>query len=110
VSIAHRDDWLTIHQGDCRAVLAGLEAGSVHTVVTSPPYWGLRDYGHGDQLGLDPTPEEYVANMVAVFREVRRVLRGTTGRCGSTWGIATPRRRTRAVPTASKAARSGWGR
>ncbi len=73
--IAHQDDWLTIHQGDCRAVLAGLEAGSVHTVVTSPPYWGLRDYGHGDQLGLDPTPEEYVANMVAVFREVRRVLR-----------------------------------
>jgi DNA modification methylase len=128
MSIAHRDDWLTIHQGDCRAVLAGLEAGSVHTVVTSPPYWGLRDYGTatwegGDaacdhspdrqprterarggltgstayvaaqepayrgtcgkcgatrqdaQLGLEPTPEEYVANMVAVFREVRRVLR-----------------------------------
>lgn len=116
----YQDDWLTIHQGDCRAVLATLEAGSVHTVVTSPPYWGLRDYGTaswegGDadcdhsfradagattqragrsyqqghphrecrcgatrqdaQLGLEPTPEEYVANMVAVFREVRRVLR-----------------------------------
>jgi DNA modification methylase len=136
MSIAHRDDWLTIHQGDCRAVLAGLEAGSVHCVVTSPPYWGLRDYGtasweggdagcdhkappkggphtastlgpkrdglgpdnaawadskrehqyrdrcgkcgatrHDAQLGLEPTPDEYVANMVAVFREVRRVLR-----------------------------------
>jgi DNA modification methylase len=48
---------------------------SVHCVVTSPPYWGLRDYGIGGQLGLEPTPEQYVANMVAVFREVRRVLR-----------------------------------
>ena len=48
---------------------------SVHCVVTSPPYWGLRDYGIGDQLGLEATPEEYVANMVAVFREVKRVLR-----------------------------------
>jgi len=48
---------------------------SVHCCVTSPPYWGLRDYGHDDQLGLEPTPEEYVANLVAVFAEVRRVLR-----------------------------------
>jgi DNA modification methylase len=48
---------------------------SVQCVVTSPPYWGLRDYGIGGQLGLEPTPEEYVANMVAVFREVWRVLR-----------------------------------
>lgn len=75
MSVRHSDDWLTIHQGDCRTVLAGLDAGSVHTVVTSPPFWGLRDYGHGDQLGLEPTPDEYVANMVGVFREVRRVLR-----------------------------------
>jgi len=43
--------------------------------VTSPPYWGLRDYGVNGQLGLERTPEEYVANMVRVFREVRRVLR-----------------------------------
>jgi hypothetical protein len=42
---------------------------SVQCVVTSPPYWGLRDYGIGGQLGLEQTPEEYVANMVAVFRE-----------------------------------------
>lgn len=48
---------------------------SVHCVVTSPPYWGLRDYGIGDQLGLEPTPEQYIENMVAVFREVKRVLR-----------------------------------
>lgn len=48
---------------------------SVHMVVTSPPYWSLRDYGIPGQLGLEETPEAYVANMVAVFREVWRVLR-----------------------------------
>jgi DNA modification methylase len=52
-----------------------LRDNSVHCVVTSPPYWGLRDYGVPGQLGLEPTPEEYVADMVAVFREVKRVLR-----------------------------------
>jgi DNA modification methylase len=64
-----------ILQGDCREVLRTLPAESVQCCVTSPPYWGLRDYGHPSQLGLEPTPEEYVANMVDVFREVRRVLR-----------------------------------
>jgi DNA modification methylase len=48
---------------------------SAQCVVTSPPYWGLRDYGVPGQLGLEPTPEAYVANMVAVFRGVRRVLK-----------------------------------
>ena len=62
-------------EGDCRAVLAGLPDASVQCVVTSPPYWGLRDYGMAGQIGLERTPEEYVANMVAIFREVRRVLR-----------------------------------
>jgi DNA modification methylase len=61
--------------GDCRAVLPTLEAGSVQTCVTSPPYWGLRDYGVEGQLGLEKTPEEYVSRMVEVFREVKRVLR-----------------------------------
>lgn len=61
--------------GDCRETLKTLPAESIHCCVTSPPYWGLRDYGHGDQLGLEKTPEEYVEKMVAVFREVRRVLR-----------------------------------
>jgi DNA modification methylase len=60
--------------GDVRARLAELPDGSVQTCVTSPPYWGLRDYGQGDQIGLEPTPEEYVAQIVDVFREVRRVL------------------------------------
>ena len=48
---------------------------SVQCVVTSPPYWGLRDYGNEGQLGLEKTPEEHVENMVKVFREVKRVLR-----------------------------------
>jgi len=69
------DDHLTVHIGDCRAVMAEMPAESVHCVVTSPPYWGLRDYGEPGQLGLEATPEAYVANMVDVFREVRRVLR-----------------------------------
>lgn len=47
---------------------------SVHCCVTSPPYWGLRDYGHSGQIGLEQTPDEYVSQMVAVFREVWRVL------------------------------------
>ncbi len=52
-----------------------LPDGSIHCCVTSPPYWALRDYGVEGQLGLEKTPEEYVEKMVAVFREVRRVLR-----------------------------------
>jgi DNA modification methylase len=68
------EDW-NIVQGDVLTTLPTLEAESVHCCVTSPPYWGLRDYGVEGQLGLEPTPDEYVAKMVAVFREVRRVLR-----------------------------------
>jgi DNA modification methylase len=55
--------------------LPTLPDASAHCVVTSPPYWGLRDYGVAGQLGLEPTPEAYVEAMVGVFREVRRVLR-----------------------------------
>jgi DNA modification methylase len=134
----YTDDWLQILEGDCREVMASMEPESIHCVVTSPPYWGLRDYGtatwiggnegcdhverkmapsakstladHGEdgrspyldnlagipfkgtcgkcgairedsQLGLEPTPEAYVANMVAVFREVKRVLRAD----GTVW-------------------------
>lgn len=64
-----------IIEGDCLSSMAALEPGSVQTCVTSPPYFGLRDYGHDGQIGLEPTPDEYVARLVAVFREVRRVLR-----------------------------------
>ena len=61
--------------GDCREVLRSLPDESVHCVVTSPPYFGLRDYGHDSQIGLEPTPHAFVAEMVEVFREVHRVLR-----------------------------------
>jgi DNA modification methylase len=65
----------TLYLGDCLEVLRTLPDASVHTCVTSPPYYGLRDYGVDGQIGLEPTPDEYVATLVAVFREVRRVLR-----------------------------------
>jgi DNA modification methylase len=62
--------------GDCREIMRRwIEAGvRVQTCVTSPPYWGLRDYGVEGQLGLEETPEEYIANMVEVFRLVRDLL------------------------------------
>ena len=60
--------------GDCREMLRTLEAGSVRTCITSPPYFGLRDYGHDGQIGLEQTPDDYVNELVEVFREVRRVL------------------------------------
>ena len=61
-------------QGDCLSVLRTLPAASVHCCVTSPPYFGLRDYGHDGQIGLERTPAEYVAKLVQVFDQVRRVL------------------------------------
>ena len=65
----------TILNGDVIACLRSLPDACVQCVVTSPPYWGLRDYGVEGQIGLEPTPEEHVERMVEVFREVRRVLR-----------------------------------
>lgn len=67
--------------GDCRTVLAALPAASFHTCVSSPPYYQQRDYDHPDQIGLEKSPEEFVTEMVAVFREVHRVLRDD----GSLW-------------------------
>ena len=60
--------------GDSLDTLRTLPDQSVRCCVTSPPYWGLRDYGHDGQIGLEETPEAYVARLVAVFAEVRRVL------------------------------------
>ena len=64
----------TIITGDCRDVLRSLPSASVQMCVTSPPYFGLRDYGVDGQIGLEQTPEAFVAELVSVFREVRRVL------------------------------------
>ena len=70
-----------VHTGDCFDVLAELPDESVHMVMTSPPYFGLRDYGHEDQIGLEESLDKYIQNLVEVFREVRRVLRPN----GSAW-------------------------
>jgi len=64
-----------IYNMDCLEGLKQLPDNSINCCVTSPPYWGLRDYGGEGQLGLEKTPEEYVSKMVEVFREVKRVLR-----------------------------------
>lgn len=61
--------------GDCRDTLTNLEDQSVHCCVTSPPYFGLRDYGNDGQIGLEGTPGEYIDALVSAFREVWRVLR-----------------------------------
>jgi DNA modification methylase len=73
-----RDDHVradTILPGDALSVLQTLPDGIVQTCITSPPYYALRDYGIEGQIGLENTPNEYVARLVEVFREVRRVLR-----------------------------------
>lgn len=78
----------SIHTGDALRVLRTLPTESVHCCVTSPPYYGLRDYGVKGQIGLEPTPEAYIRRMVQVFREIRRVLR-KDGTCwvnlGDSW-------------------------
>ena len=64
-----------ILNGDCIKELKLMPDAFINCCVTSPPYWGLRDYGHEGQLGLESTPEEYVLKMVEIFREVKRVLK-----------------------------------
>lgn len=72
-----------IYTADALKELRQIPDETVQTCVTSPPYWGLRDYGVEDQLGLEKTPGEYVAKMVEIFREVKRVLRNN----GTLWLI-----------------------
>ena len=71
----YQDNTTTILHGDCMEQMRTMEAQSVNCCVTSPPYFGLRDYGCDGQIGLEDTPEAFVAKLVDVFREVRRVLR-----------------------------------
>lgn len=69
-----RDECVELHHGQAATVLRKLRTGSAATVVTSPPYYCQRDYGVDGQIGLEPTPAEYVTRLVEVFREARRVL------------------------------------
>lgn len=61
--------------GDCLELLRQMPDRSVHCCITSPPYYGLRDYGVPGQIGLEEMPSEFIVRLVEVFREVRRVLR-----------------------------------
>ncbi|WP_302807151.1 DNA methyltransferase [Cloacibacillus porcorum] len=65
-----------IYTGDALEILSTMPGESVNCIVTSPPYYALRDYGVEGQIGLEATPEEYISRLVAVFDEARRVLRG----------------------------------
>ena len=71
----------TIHTGDALEILKTMPDESVHCCVTSPPYWGLRDYGVDGQIGLEKDPGEYLSILVDVFREIRRVMRND----GTAW-------------------------
>ena len=98
--------------GDCLRTLPTLAAASVHTCITSPPYFGLRDYGTDGQIGLEPTPDEFVAALVDVFREVRRVLRddGTVWlNLGDSYGTGTGRNDTDEKNLARRSAAFGTG-
>jgi DNA modification methylase len=98
--------------GDCLATLRTLPDGAAQCCVTSPPYYGLRDYGHAGQIGLEETPDDYVARLVEVFREVRRVLRddGTLWlNLGDSYAANAGQQRTRGGPPSSSSTLRGNG-
>lgn len=70
----YQDEHVTLYHGRALDVTRAMPDGSADCVVTSPPYFGLRDYGHEDQYGTEETPGEYIESMVDLYREVRRVL------------------------------------
>lgn len=74
MTIHYQDETITLHHGDALEVLRSMPDQDVDCIVTSPPYFGLRDYGVDGQIGAEASPAEFVAAMVAVFREARRVL------------------------------------
>lgn len=74
MTLYYADDQVTLHHGKCLEVARELPSGSVNSIVTSPPYFGLRDYGDPEQWGLEATPAEFVENLRSLFSELRRVL------------------------------------
>ncbi len=102
----------TLHVGDCLQVLRTLPDESAHCCITSPPYFGLRDYGVDGQIGLEQTPTEFVSRLVEVFREVRRVLRndGTLWlNIGDSYASTAPGTRNAPQPKGSKENPEQWG-
>ncbi|WP_137137339.1 DNA-methyltransferase [Pseudomonas asiatica] len=98
--------------GDCIEMMRTLPDQSVHTCITSPPYFGLRDYGVDGQIGLEPTPDEFVQALVKVFREVRRVLRddGTLWlNLGDSYASTAPGTRNAPQTKGSKSNPEQWG-
>ena len=75
ISLPNANEPVIVLPGDVREVLLSVPSNSVHSVITSPPYWGVRDYGVPDQIGSEQEVEEYVAQLVSVFREIRRILK-----------------------------------
>ena len=74
MSAYYADDMVTLLHGDALEMARTVPTGSVQTIVTSPPYFGLRDYGEVGQMGAEDTLDGYVAGMVALFSELRRTL------------------------------------
>ncbi|MFC8531884.1 DNA-methyltransferase [Nocardia sp. NPDC057227] len=114
MSIFHQDDSVTLHHGDALEVARTLADGAANCIVTSPPYFGLRDYGQPGQYGLEGSPAEYVATMRELFAELRRVLADD----GTLWlnlgdsyagKPASGRGKASALASRSVAARQGGG-
>jgi DNA modification methylase len=97
----YQDDLVRLFHGDAETVAGGLEPGSVRTIVTSPPYFGLRDYGEDGQVGAEESLGEYVGRLVSLFRTLRDVLAddgtlwlnlgdtyGPDGLLGAPWQVA----------------------
>lgn len=111
-----KTDAATLYHGEATAILRGLPTGSVNCAITSPPYWALRNYEAENQIGLEPTPEAFMARLVDVFIELHRVLRET----GTVWLvmgdtyasgliIETGRRDVDRLGICGKSAKKRWG-
>ncbi len=70
-----KNEDFSIYCGDCLEILRKIDDCSVNCVVTSPPYFNLRDYSSAGQIGIDQTPAQYISNLVSIFHEVKRVLK-----------------------------------
>jgi len=91
---------IEIMNGDCRKLVQKIPDKSIDCVMTSPPYWALRDYGHDDQMGMESTPEEYIENMVSFFNDVKNKLKNS-GNCFVNIGDTYASSKVKSIPTKS---------